>query len=502
MVTRRPWTDAALATGALGIGLVHLTYPLGREHALLIYAGREWLTHGRAPYSEVYVTEGPGLVLVAGLVALVGSPALAWRALHLFVTLGVGLLAAKVVAGARGRRGSAPMYGVGALSAALFAFGGFGFWDSARGGELFALFIALALVSAKSGRVGGGLLAGAASAFAFLIRPVGFPVALLSVIVALLAGRSARRVGMVIVGVAAVLVAFRVGLGPGATADAYDLLWDGRCSYLGPTRHQVGANVLSLLDVIAAFQPVSGLAVFGFILGVAQRLARRDGRVLASRALVVLVGVTTFVSVALLGRYFFDVASGTLFVALLSACVAEDWKRAGQSRAQLAVGGALALLATVRSFVFSPEADSYWIRATNAWSYATGTLDRNALAGTFDLPDLAFSAAEMDLVSAAIRGASTPNDPVLVRGFEPQIYLMAERRIDVRFVVTPPLVWPGCAYRRAEWSAQDRLHVGAAAPRVVVALAGTGSIDSADAFLSAGYVIVADTPHFRVLRSP
>lgn len=500
-------SDAVLVALALGLGLVHLGYPLGREHAALAYAGREWLTAGTSPYNGTFIQEGPGLVLVAGVASVLGGGSgIVLRLLSVVAAVATGVLAAHAVGDERSRA-RAPAAGLAALGASVFAHVFFGAWDAARGGTFFSLAIVGALAlghtrprSSSAAAFGAGALA----AFALSLRPAGFPVVAFVAIVVLTKGASARRCLAFVAGAAAVTFAFALALGPHAIADGYDLLWDARCLYLGPSRHDRGALFFTLHDAVGAYEPHATSALVLFGLGVGLAFARGDRARLGSLASTIGVGVTSLVSVLLVRRYFFDFEVMTAFVALVLASISDAAVTTLQGRAHRAVvmvALQICLLLGAWGFVQGLTPSAYPARVHDALQRLAGRTNDTTWLATFDRPEIGFYVEENLAVARFVRDRTSADDGVLVRGYEPEIYLAAGRSLRKgRFFVTPPLVWPGCAYRRREWLTEDQRVIADARPKVVVAIVATPGPDAEGTFTPLGYEPVLRTAHYVVLE--
>jgi hypothetical protein len=142
------------------------------------------------------------------------------------------------------------------------------------------------------------------------------------------------------------------------------------------------------------------------------------------------------------------------------------------------------------AFLFCGEPARRWLGdGKAALAYATGRLDDASLYRRFDLkPPMPFSAQDTREIALWVKAHSNPGDTIAVRGFEPQIYLTAERSFPGRFFWTTFLVTPAWSYRLDDWVEEDRQVFVKTPPRFVLALsfAHTG-VDSAEYFLPLGY---------------
>lgn len=504
MVKTTRKVDAALVVVALLFGLAHVAYPLAREHAATAYAGREWLLHGTAPYAGSFVQDGPGLVFLSGVATILGGGSgLPLRLLSLVAAVVTGLVAPFVVMDASARK-RVPAHGSSALAASLFAHGYFDFWDSARGGTFVAAAIVGSLALARtSRRTIGSVVAGALAAAAFLVRPTAWVLVPVVLVVVLARGPRLSRAGAFVLGVGALLGAFALALGRHGLSDAYDLLWDGRCLYLGPPRIDRGSYLFSMQDAIGAYEPHASTILVLFGCGLGYATFRRDVRRVTVRLLVLLVGGATLSSILLLRKYYFDFESMTAFVALAFACLTDDAITVFPSRARAAVlvlAGEATFLFVGTSLLHDSLLAAYPQRTGATIAYTFGIIDKNTYQRTFERPEIGFFPLETEEVARFVGEHSQPEDSVLVRGFEPQVYLSSRRRYRGRFFVTPALVWEGCSYRRTEWLREDTSAFTAEPrPKLVVAIVALPGPDAADTFRPLGYAPMLTTAHYVVL---
>jgi hypothetical protein len=94
--------------------------------------------------------------------------------------------------------------------------------------------------------------------------------------------------------------------------------------------------------------------------------------------------------------------------------------------------------------------------------------------------------------AAWIRERSEPDDNILIRGYDAELYALAKRRYRGRFFWTAALTDPRRAYRREEWLAEDLDAIIRDPPRYVVAYPCPDSyLDSASWFEGMGYRVKA-----------
>lgn len=503
MVTRVQRANVVLSCLAALVGLVHLTYPLGREHAAAAYVGQEWLRHGRALYAGSFSQEGPGYLILSGAATMIsGGSHVGLRVLSVLSVLATGWLAPLVVCDPRRRR-RVPAAGLAALGASLFAHAYFDFWDAGRGGTFIALGVVAALAIVRVARTPWHMLAaGALAAGALSVRPTHWPLVLVVLVAApwRAEGRGARALYAGL-GFSLTLLSFGVLLGGRGVHDAVDLLWDGRCGYLGRERLDRGATLFTMQDAIAGYQPLSSIMAFLTACGIGDAMAKRDLRRLGRRLLIVATAFGTLASVMLLRRYYFDFESLTAAFALAFAALADDCASMfRRSRRVVAlVAAEMLALCMVQAQLNEDAPGSTFSRWRMGAFHVIGRLDRDEYRRTFAVPELSFDPLESDQVAHLVATHSAPDDSVLVRGFEPQIYLRAHRAFAGRFFSTPMFYEPLCSYGIHEWREADVAAIRGGRPAVVVALRVPSEIDGVEPFLALGYQPVGETEHFVVL---
>lgn len=498
--------DAALIAFAALIGAAHVSFPLGREHALPAYVARAWLHDGATPYRGTLSFDGPGLVWLHALVALLGErSAVPLRLAALLSVLAVGALAPLVVV-PRGAPIAPGVRGLSACGASLFAHGYFDFWTSGRGG----VFVAAALLGAAAvllrdrHALRGPLVAGALVGVALTLRPAAFPFVPLLLGVAFSGAGRARRVGLVLVGggLAVGLALLPIAAG-GGLSDAYDLLWDARCLFLGEPRWETFGALFFAARLWASYEPPASPLAFLFLASALRAALQRDADTFGRAVFVAGFALASVASLAVVGSG--DLAEPELLVglvALVVASVAQELARVfpratGRAHA-LFLAQCIYLYAISCWEIWTPPA-VYGLRwRALAWR-VTGRLDERAYLATFDRPAIGFFPAENAALAEWLRANTGPGDRLLVRGYEPGLYLLAGRTYGGRFFTTSQLAWDTCAYKRGLWRAQDREDLARIRPRVVVAIDVPSGLDAKETFLPLGYSERFRTGHFRAL---
>ena len=501
--------DAALFAFAALIGAVHLTTPFGREHALTAYVARAWL-HGATPYRATLSFDAPGLVGLHAFLALLGNHgAVPLRVAALLAVLAVGALA-PLVALPRGTTLAPGVRGLAACGASLFAHGYFDFWTSGRGG----VFVAAALLGAAAAllrdrhALRGPLVAGALLGVALTLRTAAFPFVPLLLGVAFTdpagGAQRARRVGLVLAG-GGVAIAFALLLiaAGGGLSDAHDLLWSARCVFLGEPRWETFGAALFSARLWATYEPVTSPLAFVFLAGALRAALQRDAAAFGRAVFVAGFALAAVVSLAVVGSS--DLSEPELLVGLVALVVASVAHEIARMFPQ-AVKRAHALFLAQCIFFYAISCWEIWtppavygLRWRALARRVTGRYDQRAYLATFDARALGFFPAEQWELAAWLRANTGPGDNILVRGYEPGLYLFAGRRYEGRFFTTAQLTWPNCAYKRGAWLAQDRDDLARTRPRVVIAIAGAPGLDGEESVRSEGYEVRFRTAHFVAL---
>ena len=149
----------------------------------------------------------------------------------------------------------------------------------------------------------------------------------------------------------------------------------------------------------------------------------------------------------------------------------------------------------------SPQNWRHW--ATHAYLWTSGTESREEFARQFATPSVGYSFGTSEHVGNWLREHTTAADYVAVRGFQPEIYAVSQRRYPGRFFWTTFIVSPARAYRRAEWLAEDGAVLDAHPPKYVVALTGIADgPDSVGFFQRRGYQTVEVIRQFTIMQRP
>src|SRR5262249_22814012 len=129
-----------------------------------------------------------------------------------------------------------------------------------------------------------------------------------------------------------------------------------------------------------------------------------------------------------------------------------------------------------------------------------GLESREELAAYFVTPSGLFWFDRSQRVGDWLRDHTTEDDYVCVRGFQPEIYAVAQRRHSGRFFWTTFLTNPARAYRREEWLREDRDAFVKNPPRYVVALGFVREgPDAPSYFESLGYRTIEVMDEFTIM---
>jgi hypothetical protein len=474
--------DSLLVLASLLVAAPSLTYPFCRDQGLFAYVGRAWLHDGQVPYRDVFEQKSPLVFLVHGVLTVFSpNDVLPLRVTELLVVLGAGVLAC-IASTPPGERPRAGVLGLTVLAGTLFYFTALPFPDtgSCEVWGALALLGARAVIARSDARralVSAGLLCG----LAVLAKP---PLVLLGLFVAAgplrhavgAAGR-ARVATIHLLAMALPVLAMALYFGAaGAWHDAYDVLV--RCNAYYRTSESAANGTVD-----AAWATLQGTHVFSPVLPlvgcptvalwvVARKLRDRE---LGWRYGEPLAFLVLGLAVVWSQERFFPYHYVPLLVGFLlaSARLAEDAARLASRAGGLTPSTACIAIGTLvgaTQIVAGGDNVSEWTRrAGAAAAFAAGRSTRDALDDSFDVPGF-FDERDARGVARWLATNTAPDERVLVRGYEPEIYVMSGRRYGGRFFWSDWLTSPRRDYRRQEWQAQDARDFERIAPTWVVAL--------------------------------
>ncbi|HEY6881350.1 MAG TPA: hypothetical protein VI299_25165 [Polyangiales bacterium] len=500
-----------LVLGVLGtaMGWVSLSFPFGRDQGLYYYVAREWVLRDAVPYRDVLDHKTPGIYIVHALaIRLFGATMWGIRVLDMIAVLLTGLVAATFAA-PRGERVPAGARGVAILAANLFFYGSLSFWDTSQSELWYGLLGVTSVMAARrfAREPRAQLASGAFAGAALIMKPPAIWFVLIAAVLLVLRVAEHRIAwpkrlllagARFAAGAAAVVVPVLGYFGVrGAWPAMVEIVVRSNALYADKER-----GVQSLSEAFARLGQVRdlfGMIVTVLLVGVACMLVyaviRRDKALRNRYLLVSALALASVIGLAMqLKFYLLHYVVMVAPAVVISAVLASDLNRLFPPRLRAAAPGAT-LFALVMLFCWSRAYGSQvWIDENKlTLKYLRGEISREEYARFFALPNLGFWWEDSEKVGLWIKEHSSPEDTIAVRGFEPEIYAVAERRYPGRFFWTTFLVSPtrGTPEMTARWNAEDRATIVRERPRYVVALTGVmNGPDSVGFFLPLGYQVV------------
>jgi len=471
-----PWVVVVAAVTAFG--LPSLTYPLGRDQAACVYVAERWC-EGGVPYVAAWENRSIGIFAVyAAALRIVRSPTLVVRVVDLLATLVVALSVAALLA----RVGSDRLAVFGGALCGLLYYLFFDYWCSAQAEGLGSAAMAGAIASALAGRGGQRsavrqAVTGVCCGLAILTKTTfALPVA---AVIGWLMWRqwaASRRVeegrrrwwtqaGPLLGGIVApwvIAVVYLAGHGAwGEFAKTFAFQRSYVSVYL-ERKGAFGAAVEGVPAFVLHFAVIIVLALCGLIAG------RRDEttRELAAVSGWWLVGSVAAVAVQM-RYYWYHWALVIPPMALPAALGLRAWWRwvrhpqttSGRGAAiVLAVGGLAAFLHGPPQVAAGVPSWRAWeagyprrwraMRERHEWPWLVpdsvrfeyvdcarlwlGRLTREEYEQRFVGP-YRFDFAQQRRVAEFIKQHSRPEETILVGGFDPVMYVLAQRRAPTRF---------------------------------------------------------------------
>lgn len=457
----RHWPALLAAAVTLIAGIPTLNYPYGPDQALFAYIG-DHLTRGSALYVDAWDVKPPGIFWIYALIDLVPGPAFrVLRAVDLLYTAStvlaiyaLGLLYWDRLAGAV----AGGLYGVVYVVAT-------GYWHSAQPDSFMVLPLVLALYAYECARRGDSgrlaLLGGLLFGFSAQLRPV---VLLIPALLALLDLRAASLSGTGTLRQRTAPAMRRVLLliAGGIAIEALTLLW---LALYGA----VGEYLYAQLDFASEYARqggpyspegltpstyLSGLRsgtmfiIFARVLLVAPALtAVIAGGMIRRERLVIetsLLALAAYLGVAVQAKYFLYHWHSLLpFLALLSGWTASFlWRSLRDAgRSPMAAGATLAVIGAFLLLLTPNVTD----RAVRDWdAFARYWLQPDSRSAYYDRFGLygkgSFSYKASEEVARYVQARTTPDDTVFVWGYDPLLYVLAERDSPSRFTSFLPLM--------------------------------------------------------------
>lgn len=492
---RRVGLDAALALIGVLVALPSLALPLGRDQGLYFYVAREWVERGALPYKDVFEQKTPGIYLLhATCIGLFGKVVWGIRVFDLLMVVALGVAA---VIAACGRDRSAPrgLYGVAILATSILYYGCFDFWDTAQCELGCALFAMASLASARAivPPMRSAWVCGLFAGLALLFKPPGlFMIAIPLWLVwrRPVDRRTRMLVAAAFVGAAAapLLLVFGYLTARGALPATIDVVVHANGYY---AVHEGINDVTEVFSGVMAgnrtADPLSSVLLAATIAAWIWSRRRDDVTQRSRHALVLALGLAAYAGVIVQKKFFtyhfgLVVGPGALAVACLALTAVEafpKWRTTIPATA----------LCMLVLFLMSRGFETVWFAQTKQIClYETGHVPRADFVNFFRRDFMSFYPREAEATGVWLREHSNPDDLVLVRGMEPEIYITADRRWAGRFFWSSWLTSPSRAYRRESWLAEDRADVERLRPRFVVAISNAAdSVDAEATYVGLGY---------------
>jgi len=495
-----------------------LLFPFGRDQGLYFYVAREWVERGAIPYRDVLDHKTPGIYFLHALaILLFGAKESSIRILEAIGVLGFGFLAACSMtrvaqAHPRGIRG------FGMLTAVLLYFGFFDFWSSAQS-EVWYAGVGIAAVSAarrirsiELATLFSCVLAGAVP----VIKPPGIGFAVVALLVLFFRMRkeappSGRRARLRLASFAAIGLAAFPGFvlayfgATRALPAMRDIVVGANAYYV---KHEVGA-VGSLFAhykyVLWVFLPFTPVFLGSALFHLGRAIHRRDLAPAENEAIGLGFVGAAAAAVTVQGKFYF-LHWGCFPIALAFLACAAYFRISLLSRSEVwlpASGAAFMTLGYVSTAWISNAATVQRDTLNAEYRYLSGKYDLATFQARFQVAPIGFFYADSYALGKWLESHTAPTDTVTVRGFQPEVYAVANRHHHGRFFWTTFLVNPARAYKREEWLAEDARDLREHPPRYLVALTDVHEgLDSPEYYETLGYRRVTTFPGFTVLERP
>lgn len=525
---RKPdrWTRAAIVIVALGMlfGAPSIAYPYGRDQGLFHYIGREWFVHGAVPYRDTFDLKPPPIYLVYGICARVFGDAM-WgiRLVEWLLLVPLcGFLAASLASPPEERTPKLRI-AFGVFVANVVYFGFFDFWNTGQCELWCAVACLLGVWIIQRTKLSihrAAALSGICAGFAFLMKPPAALMVLVVVWTLVWKHRAERKKAVlatltfgasaVAVGVVTLLYFVKAG----AFREMVDVLVNYNREYVKYDRD--GNDLSDFVTRVGGdhhyFDPWATAVHFFVGLGAIRGGIDGKDREARPRWLLAAAFIVTAALGVFLQRKFYHYHYGLLVtgealgVLLLLGDLARMIPERRLKTTMLAAVPALLLVLSLPSFRGTAEFQWWTLQ------YLFGGESRDWYTDKFRAGGIHYYFKDREQIGDWVREHSNPNDRVLVRAFEPTIYISAQRSYGGRFATTHHLNSHKVLYRRAEWRAEDRADIERIKPRYIVAMRprpdvpgwpDPEEIDDATFFAQFGYHEVFSRYQFVVMeRSP
>jgi uncharacterized membrane protein (UPF0136 family) len=511
--------DALLALLALLMGLPSLTFPFGRDQGLYFYVAREWVRHGAIPYRDVLDHKTPGIyVLHAISILLFGERMWGIRVFDIVAVFLVGWLAARAVT-ERNKVAPAGLVGLSILSSSILFFGYLNWWDTAQSEiwyGMFGLASAVAVWHVRNeprAQVLGGLFAG----LAFAMKPPSVWLIAVAALVLLVRVRQQTEkrplrsaLGLLRFGAGASAPLLVVGAYFGAhyaISAMLDIVVGANGYYVSHEKGvtDLGAVAIRSQEYLGYYQPFSTLGIGATTLGVAYAIRAKNSDRLRRWGFALASCAAACAAVGMQGKFYLlhwgvmVPAATIVFAAIAHEVIA--------FKSSPLLPGTTPRAAILRGFLFfgfascGTAARMYYLTSARSLAYARGAMSWEEYVIVFAWPDIGFYYVDSHRVGAWLAAHSSVEDRIAIRGFNPEIYAVANCRHQGRFFWTPFITQPARAYRRAEWLAEDLRDLNENPPRFAVALIGVAEGPDSPSYFP-GYVERARFGGLAILERP
>lgn len=501
--------DAVGALTALAIATITFFYPYGRDQASFGYIGREWGL-GNVPYQATFEIKPPPIYFTY-LVAyrLFGQNLAAIRLFDFFFALVPSALACAYAVTPSEERVPRGRIGVALLVASVVYYFQFDFWNTAQCESFCSMCGVVAACFALRGKspLRTGVVIGLFSALGVSYKPTVGLIGLGNVLVfaAALATRGGRLRDYVraafglAVGAAMPFVAiFGYFASRHALADMHETLVVTVRQYLlvGRYVHGTRETVRATMSGLLAFQ---ALFSFVFVWLVARTIGLLQGgklrRALPMLAAVLGIVTSTLAVVAQLKFFIYHWLPTVGFFCLGVVALANDPGGARRSfRRAIAPALCLALVvsggANTKRYLQHAKTALYWARMG----------DDEPFVRSFSIAGF-YSWYDSREVGRWLSSHGSPDDGLVVRGFEPQIYVASGMRYGGRFFEGVWLTEKRFSTLTERHAKDDYAYFRAHPPRWVVTFtAPTSDIEDPATYVRLGYRRRADVSVFAILE--
>jgi hypothetical protein len=266
-----------------------------------------------------------------------------------------------------------------------------------------------------------------------------------------------------------------------------------------------GDWLVRLWQALDWFEPWSWIFLAACAFGVARGRLRRDADLVRRYARPLAWAFWAYIGVAVqMKLHVYQHAVFMIPCAILGATLFLDLLRLAKTPTLRGAATATFGVLVIASAVVNTPRDVWLLRAQNSLRFARGDLDAHTLTNSFDTPGW-IDMTHAQAVGDYLRAHAAPNDQLLVRPYEAEIYYFSHLRYDGRFFWAQVLDSPWLVYRREEWRAEDRADILRLRPTWVVAwpnAANDDDLESAAWFESMGWVRQTQIGPFVILHAP